>query len=1275
MSLLAGRTYRFNLNGNTLSDPNLSLRSSSGSELASNDDFNGSRNSQITFTAVTAGTYYLDAGGFSDRTGSYTLLAVDISPVDDFANSASTTGSVSIGGSSTGVVESSGDRDWFRVSLLAGRTYRFNLNGNTLSDPTLSLRNSSGDQLSFNDDFNDRNSQITFTATNAGTYYLDAGAFSDRTGSYTLLAVDISPVDDFANSSSTTGSVSIGGSSTGVVDSNGDRDWFAVTLVAGRSYRFNLNGNSLYDPTLYLRNSSGVELAYNDDFNDRNAQIAFTATTAGTYYLDAGAYSTGTGSYTLLAADTSPVDDFAASTSTTGTIAIGGSRTGTVDFNGDRDWFRLTLVAGQTYRFNLNGNTLSDPTLSLRNSSGSELAFNDDFNGTNSQIIFTATNAGTYYLDAGSYSSGTGSYTLLATSSTPTQDTDDFAGSTSTTGTVAIGASSTGVVNSNGDRDWFRVTLAAGRTYRFNLDGNTLGDPTLYLRNSSGDQLSFNDDFNARNSQLTFTAVSAGTYYLDAGAFSNGVGSYTLQATDVTPTPTTDDFTNNSSTTGSLTIGVSASGGINFNGDRDWFRVALQAGRSYSLTVRGVSLSDPDLYLRNTAGVELGYSSDSSGSRNPILTFTPTSTATYFLDVGSTSNVGSGSYTVNVSDVLSGDDFAATTSTTGTVAIGASSSGVVNFNGDRDWFRVTLAANTSYRFNLNANTLTDPSLILRDANGDQLALNNDFSGRSSQIIYRASVAGAYFLDAGSASSNDTGTYTLSAAIAPVSSDDYSADTSTLGLVRIGSQESGMIDFAGDLDWFRVALQAGRSYRFRLNGNTLTDPQLRLRDNSGRTVLASNDNFGSGANSQITFTATVAGIHYLEAAAVGSLTGTYVLEAADVSPTADRITGLVDATIRSTVNSQLSDNLFSQQELASLLRSAGAGGVTSQELADLRTVASQFTPYLSESSRNYLRYIFNAVVNGNAANQWWTQGTSSRVALGNLAAGSVELQMNRLVDKWFLGLDLPSNFAGGDTAANANSLVFSYGRMTGSLFVDDIRFSDVNQGQAGTCYFLAACSTIANSQSQLIRDLFRDNGNGTYGVRFYGSSGSEIWVTVNQSVPIFPDNTLALARNVSRSLSGEMWVALVEKAYAQANEIGDFGRDTAVNGYSAIEGGLEEALRHISGRPTSAYSSQLRQQGYTSAAGNLSTWNSYKSLAISAINSGSSLWLGSFGATFDRSSKRNFVSGHAFAITGYNASTGRFIIANPWGPGSNTYAGVFEASWQEIYNVRGIICWI
>ena len=41
--------------------------------------------------------------------------------------------------------------------------------------------------------------------------------------------------DDYSSTTQTTGAVAVGGSATGEIETRSDRDWFAVTLEAGRA--------------------------------------------------------------------------------------------------------------------------------------------------------------------------------------------------------------------------------------------------------------------------------------------------------------------------------------------------------------------------------------------------------------------------------------------------------------------------------------------------------------------------------------------------------------------------------------------------------------------------------------------------------------------------------------------------------------------------------------------------------------------------------------------------------------------------------------------------------------------------------------------------------------------------------------------------------------------------------------------------------------------------------------------------------------------------------
>ena len=109
-------------------------------------------------------------------------------------------------------------------------------------------------------------------------------------------------------------------------------------------------------------------------------------------------------------------DDYAGNITTSTTLSIGATRFGEIETIGDHDWFIVNLVAGRSYEFRANSSGLGDPILSLRNASGSQLAYNDD-NGTssNSMIAYTAITTGIYYLDVAGYLNNTGSYSLSAT--------------------------------------------------------------------------------------------------------------------------------------------------------------------------------------------------------------------------------------------------------------------------------------------------------------------------------------------------------------------------------------------------------------------------------------------------------------------------------------------------------------------------------------------------------------------------------------------------------------------------------------------------------------------------------------------------------------------------------------------------------------------------------------------------------------------------------------------------------------------------------------------
>ena len=580
------------------------------------------------------------------------------------------------------------------MSLEAGRTYRIDLEGSptgggTLFDPYLGgVHDADGVLLAGttnDDDGAVYNSRVVFSVEEDGTYYVAAGAKGDREGTYTLSVTDFTDRDDFAAGTGTSGTVAIGSPVTGEIDFAGDRDWFAVTLEAGKAYRFELEGSqttagTLVDP--YLRgvyDADGILLTgtTNDDPGaGYNGRVVFSVDEDGTYYVAAGAWRNGQGTYTLSVTDVTDgfPGDLAAGPGTSGTVAVGSSVTGEIDYAGDRDWFAVTLEAGNIYRIDLEGwwgldrgGTLFDTYLrGVHDADGVLLddTTNDD-GGTawNSRVTFTAEEDGTHYVAAGADGNWAGTYTLSVTDVTV-----DLAAGTGTSGTVEVGGSATGEIDYAGDRDWFAVTLEAGRTYRIDLEGpmtggGTLRDPYLHgVHDADGvllDGTTNDDDGAGRSSRVTFTAEYDGTYYVSAGAEYDGEGTCTLSVTDVTD-GVPDDFAAGIGTAGTVAVGGSVMGEIDFRDDRDWFAVTLEAGKTYRIDLEGwetglCTLRDP--YLRgvhDADGVLLdGTTNDDgdAGGWNSRVTFTAEEDGTYYVAAGAWGD-REGIYTLSVEEVM-----------------------------------------------------------------------------------------------------------------------------------------------------------------------------------------------------------------------------------------------------------------------------------------------------------------------------------------------------------------------------------------------------------------------------------------------------------------------------------------------------------------------------------------------------------------------------------------------------------------------------------------------
>ena len=237
---------------------------------------------------------------------------------DDCAASTSTTCQIAVGGSASGrinVHSSTPDTDWYEITLPAGTDFGIEVKGSeptdsggTLGDPLLKVYDSLGVAVADAEDDSSgagENSRIaSFDAGTGGTYYVEVGEDgSDATGSYTL-----SITDSCASDTSTACSVTVGGSTSSLIDFDGDADWFSVEVDATNTHEIVVQGGDgsgeLAGPFVTVYDSSGTavspEVSAGDD-GDGTARIEFfTPASDGIYYIEVrDADDTGTGSYTV----------------------------------------------------------------------------------------------------------------------------------------------------------------------------------------------------------------------------------------------------------------------------------------------------------------------------------------------------------------------------------------------------------------------------------------------------------------------------------------------------------------------------------------------------------------------------------------------------------------------------------------------------------------------------------------------------------------------------------------------------------------------------------------------------------------------------------------------------------------------------------------------------------------------------------------------------------------------------------------------------------------
>ena len=1050
---------------------------------------------------------------------------------------------------------------------------------------------------------------IDWTPQYSAPYYVKFGSWFGEIGEYLISMSslpELSANDVVGSSREGAVAFALGETVTATIDYGGDLDWFQFEMLAGETYAIEVQGDGV-GPSSHtsVRDRFGKAVEGWDygaywgsneakGIDSENSKIFYYSTplfhlepetVPRTYYVQIGANIAGDVTFKV----THLFDDQKESPLTTGVLNVGDTASGTWE-NGvenganielihgtgpagaDGDWFKMQLIAGNTYKIDVFTDPANRPSMYIFAEDGTLLTPEDEvetIKDGHAQLTYTANRTGDYFIDPHNTKSwgGNNIYDLSLV-----HIADDVASSIKTSATLAVGGQTNGNLERVNDRDWFKVKLKRGHVYKFDLSGASLKDPTLRIRDSHGNQLLYNDQINGWwDPSITYTATEDGVYYVDTAGIDSG--QFTMKCTNTYSPPTGSDFfigkavelktdqqTDSVNAAVAHTIGNIVQGDIVLPNDRRWYKIQLKKSRAYEFHLFGDSMQSPSLYLRDHQGAPVfpcpKRDKLRSSGEKLVLQYTAPADGEYILDAG-----GFWSHVAGLNTGVA----------TGTFSL--------------------------QTFDLGLNS------------------------------YRAV------------------TWDTDFAVA--------AANEGLSVLGVGNSVSDSIENAANRDLYKVSLIEGAFYKFRIDGQLVNgeidlgvQPRLFLHSSEGTLVVTE-------TNNSLEYKATETGDFYI---AVGATTGqptgvnfrensavpyTYNLKAIQsrarkTEPAANWYTALKDTEVSRLVGEGISDNSLSRSEVLEILESIKDGAlVDADELNDLRVLVANHKEVVLS---NYVATVLDNIANGDPANQYYTgrdglNGRTSRVELGNLYPGSSTDRLNKLISKWFLGTDSPATST-------------QYARLDLPLYFNGAGTEDPRQGSVGDCYLIAAMSAIADTSIASIDgtvpsvnpgDMIVDNGDGTYGVRFYDNDGAERWVTVDKYVPGHREDKLLFAE----TNSGESWAMLVEKAYVQLNESDNISQDGTNrygigNAFGIAGGDSGQALSHLTGQKAS--------YGFIdSDPGNEWTADKLRALLDQDLP-----LIFSTGAPCALASSYGVKRRHAYSYESYDPQTQKFYLRNSWG---------------------------
>jgi len=228
-----------------------------------------------------------------------------------------------------------------------------------------------------------------------------------------LFDAGVDEPDDYADGVEGAARVVLDNPVEGVLDYEGDVDYFVFEAVEGQLYEIDVDRGTLPDSVVAVADADGLLLDLNDDRGDGSlgSRLVWRAPESVEFYFEVSGY--GEGSYILTVGVSNIVDDYADGVEEAARVVLGEAVEGGLDYPGDVDYFVFEAVEGELYELEVDLGTLSDSVVAVFDAYGWELDQNDDREDGSlaSRLLWRAPATGDFYVEVWGFG-GEGSYVL-----------------------------------------------------------------------------------------------------------------------------------------------------------------------------------------------------------------------------------------------------------------------------------------------------------------------------------------------------------------------------------------------------------------------------------------------------------------------------------------------------------------------------------------------------------------------------------------------------------------------------------------------------------------------------------------------------------------------------------------------------------------------------------------------------------------------------------------------------------------------------------------------